>query len=280
MTDLALVYLARGDDNGLLSALRFFSYYRTFRSGKEHNLYLLLKGWEKRIHSRELLCAVFRPLKPRIIFIEDDGYDWGAYLRAVKRGCFSEKYVCFLNTHSRPICHGWLQMIYSGIENPEVGICGATGSYSNWRYKRPTVKSIKSLLTFVLRVFVRLKNHLLFSRYYSKGPNAHLRSNAFAVNTGDFLRFARCARIPRRKKDAYLLESGKKSFCVFVVNKLKKKMVVASANGCHFFSGSWKESGTYASMGQVNLLVSDNDTDRYFLAGEATRADIEYDTWG
>ncbi len=120
---LALVYLSRGEGNGLASAEAFFEAYRAHPPGCPHELIVIAKGWAG-IEGRDTLERMAKEPAARIIDLPDDGYDWGAYMRLAPH--LSHEWICFLNTHSRPLIAGWLSFMKRFAQALGVGAAAAT----------------------------------------------------------------------------------------------------------------------------------------------------------
>src|SRR5438309_3733454 len=57
--------------------------------------------------------------------------DLAAYAHAASR--LQGERVCFLNSHSVILAPDWLASLAAGLEQPEVGLAGATGSWQSLR---------------------------------------------------------------------------------------------------------------------------------------------------
>jgi hypothetical protein len=107
-------------------------------------------------------------------------------------------------------------------------------------------------------------------------PNPHIRSNAFMIRKDVFLNLTKNVEI-LDKVDAYRFESGKKSL-TRQVQKLGGVLVVG-ANGRGYEPKYWHISDTFKSSRQQNLMVSDNQTERYIQAPWPLKDIISLTTW-
>ena len=79
---ISLVYLCRGKDAGVDAAEKFIHFYSKYESGCDHDLVVIFKGWDKsQIKDKENLKVKFLYLSANIIELEDDGFDWAAFMR-------------------------------------------------------------------------------------------------------------------------------------------------------------------------------------------------------
>jgi len=283
----AVVFLLRGIGNGVESARNFFASYHAHPAGMPHELVVLLKGWDG-VAGRDEVLAMAKNLCASVIELPDDGYDWGAYMRAAAQ--LPHDWLCFLNTHSRILAPGWLQNLRQAAEQPGVGAAGATGSFGSvlpnlslLGVRFQDVRERRGLATAgaaVLRGLAGYPNGTArMLPDFRPPPNPHLRSNAFTVRRMDFLAFARAASIPASKREALILENGRKSFTSFLA-KSGRATAVAGADGRAYPPELWPQSGTFWVPGQPNLLVEDNQTLAYREAGPYRRRFLEKVAWG
>jgi hypothetical protein len=57
-------------------------------------------------------------------------------------------------------------------------------------------------------------------------------------------------------------------------------MLVVGRDGVAYPTERWRESATYRSGGQANLLIADNRTRQYETASPRRRLKLEQMTWG
>jgi len=281
MTDLALIYLARGVGGGLKSAEIFFKNYQAYPPGCDHDFYVIAKGWddEREINELRKLTAIN---KAKLIHLEDDGYDWGAYMRVTP--CLESEWVCFLNTHSKPCAKGWLNQLMSVAltEGEEFGAAGATASWESLaKFTLPPAqnKKYRSIFHGTIRFLVNFPKFLLNIIHFPYFPNPHLRSNCFIVKRALFLEFTSEQTIPRSKRDASILESGRQGFSRYLEKK-GLKMLVVNSKGEIFNKWEWKTAGTFRVPHQTGLLVSDNQTEMYAKSSHFIRQILEISAWG
>jgi hypothetical protein len=119
------------------------------------------------------------------------------------------------------------------------------------------------------------------SRYWTTAlgafPNAHLRSNAFMVRRDALngLAFA----IPATKEHSNAFESGPNGISARLL-RAGLQLVVAGADGEAYAIENWAKSGTYRSLDQGNLLVSDNQTRSYQTLNRKEKITYQFLTWG
>tara|TARA_Y200000002_G_C22650405_1_gene651097 strand:- start:44 stop:895 length:852 start_codon:yes stop_codon:yes gene_type:complete len=276
---ISLVYLCRGKDAGVDAAEKFIHYYSKYKSGCDHDLVVIFKGWNKsQIKDKENLKVKFLNLSANFIELEDDGFDWAAFMRVTPM--LKTDFVCYLNTFSRPLCNFWLKNMYDCIKIKDVGVCGATASYKAWRFTFPYFEfKLSLIISYPFKIIRRLTNHFLLLGYYPNQYCPHLRSNGFSVERKIFLDFIKTKKIPTGKRDCYKLESGNSSLSNYVMN-LNKRLMLIDKNGCKYDVQDWISSKTYCCPGQPELCIADNNTDYYDKQSVSNKKQMEYDAWG
>jgi hypothetical protein len=276
---ISLVYLCRGKGAGLGAANKFIEYYSKHSAGCEHNLVVVFKGWNNyQEEIKQELKLQFQSLTATIIELDDDGFDWGAYMRVA--AILKTDFICFLNSFSRPLGDLWLKNIYECIQVRDVGMCGATGAYKAWRFSWPLFEfKFFSILIYPLRVIRRLINHILLLGFYPRKYCSHLRSNGFAVERKNFLNFVNSSAIPISKRDCYKLESGIGSYSDYVIS-MKQRLILVDKQGKYYDTEDWIKSKTYCCPEQPGLCIADNNTDLYDNGNMSIKRQMEFDIWG
>ncbi len=247
---LCLVYLA-WTPYGIEAAKRFLDSYRAHEAGTEHRLLLLLAGPEG---DREPWRRAFAGLAHEELEV-GLGMDLDHY-RAVAERVPAERY-CFLNTSTAIRGGGWLGHLERALAAPGVGMVGATGSWESPNAVRPGP----------LR---RLRpGHPSF-------PNAHLRTNGFAIGR-ELMRELEWP-IGVDKLAAVALEGGYDSLTRQVQERGLATLVVGR-DGIAYPPEQWYESGTFRRGEQENLLLADNRTRHYQEGGRLTRAFLAWLAW-
>jgi len=267
---VAVIYLSRGLGGGRASAEAFFETYRKFPAGREHELFVISKGWQSGAELDEVTKLVAN-MSGNILAMPDDGYDWGAYFRLA--WYLNHDWLCFFNTHTRIDADRWLDILLQAAEIPGVGAAGATGSWGTLVpqfYLRHLLRP--GILLYPPRFFGSIKRFPSF-------PNPHLRSNAFVVRRDVFLAFAAQSIFPRTKRDAHALESGRAGFTYYLMSHGLRPVVVGK-DGRSFEIESWIESETFRVPGQRNLLIKDNQTEYYNFADKKIKFVMEESAWG
>ena len=276
---ITLVYLCRGKSAGLGAAEKFISHYIKYKPGCEHDFVVVFKGWSKaQDQDKKLLKLKFRALSAKLIELDDDGYDWAAYMRVTVM--LETEFICFLNSFSRPLGHLWLKNIYECIKIEDVGMCGATGAYKSWRFTLPLFEfNFFSVIIYPLKVTRRIINHFSLFGYYQEKFCPHLRSNGFAIERKRFQKFVNLASIPKNKKDCYRLESGNASYSNYVLS-LNQRLVLVDKSGNFYDIQDWIRSKTYCCPDQPELCIADNNTDFYDKQKVSVKRQLEFDVWG
>jgi hypothetical protein len=306
---VAIVHLARCV-NGDAALQDFLRSYCELSPGIEHDLVVVLKGYEQDPRSKEFALEALRPHRALTVAIADEGFDLDAYRTAVNT--FNYSYYCFVNSFSRPTCEGWLRQMMHWAQEPRVGIVGATGSYQSVpsdelddllkvfvRHLGKLRKSplaarivdetptddhsresfrwtrawLMGLLNFYVRHLCRWMNLL---RLFAAFPNAHIRTNGFVLSRQVI---SRMKWPPTATKfDAYLLESGRRGVTAQVL-RMGLEAVVVGRNGRGYLCKEWHGSGTFWQGNQDNLLVCDNQTRDYELGSPDRRRYLCRHAW-
>jgi hypothetical protein len=246
---LCVVYLA-WTPYGIECAERFLASYRANPAGTPHRLVLLLAGPEEdRSPWRRLFAGV-----PHEVLEAGLGMDLGHYRTAVDR-VVAGRY-CFLNTVTEPLVEGWLARIEEALLRPEVGMVGATGSYESPNAVRPGP----------LR---RLRPG------FEPFPNPHLRTNGFAMERELILQLDWRADLTREQ--TVMLEGGRRSLTRQVRERGLKTLVVGRDGA--YEPDRWRESATFRSGGQANLILADNRTRHYQEGGPLVRRGLAWLAW-
>ena len=180
--------------------------------------------------------------------------DLGHYRAAVEQ-VIAERY-CFLNTVTVVLDRDWLGRMQRALGAPEVGMVGTTGSYESPNAVRPGP----------LR---RLRPG------FESFPNPHLRTNGFAMERQLILELDWKAELSRA--ETVMLEGGKRSLTRQVRDRGLETLVVGR-NGT-FPPDRWRESATFRSGEQANLLLADNRTRHYQEAGPLVRRSLAWLAW-
>jgi hypothetical protein len=246
---VGVFYLARGaDENALEKFQAFQTSYRRWSAGVEHQLCVIFKGFANRA---ELIPAqdVFRGLAHRSIYVDDAGYDLGAYLAAAAR--VDHENVCFLNTASEILGSDWLLKLAINFAQPGVGMVGCTASYEAPQHP---------------------------GRQNVPFPNPHLRSNAFMIRRDQFLAMRPDAPLTD-KIDVHLFEHGKNGITRRMASQGRRTILVGR-NGRGYEPAWWVGSQTFRQGTQANLLVADNQTKTYEKAPLVEKRVLFQMCWG
>ncbi len=245
---IALVYLARGaDDEPTERFQRFVQSYKTFRSGLEHDLFVIFKGFND--HD-DLVQArgIFANLSYTPVYTDDENFDIGAYRAAAET--FPHERICFLNSNSQILCDDWLAKLVASHAQRGTGMACATGSFESlW------------LLDF------------RFPRF----PNVHARSNAFIMYRKHVLELL--PRFIADKKAAFFVESGSEGLTRRIFD-LGLSVVVVGRNGRSYSPQWWPSSFTFRQGAQHNLIVHDNVSRAFESMTFSRKKEISHLTWG
>src|SRR4051812_38039714 len=236
MRGLALVHLVWAP-LPLARLERFVTGYRQHAAGVEHRLVVIMKDFadprDAAPHD-----ALVRDVADQTLFYDAGGRDLSAYRWAASR--LDAEHLCFLNSESVPLAHGWLAALTEALVAPGVGAVGATGSYEAPRSRLPHRR-----------------------RRWPAFPNPHLRTNGFALARDVMLGL----RWPDagRKAQAWELESGRRGMTRQLWSHGLHTLVVGR-DGRPYGPEDWPASATFRSGDQQNLLIADNRTREWQIA--------------
>jgi hypothetical protein len=235
MPAVCLVHLLWGP-LGPEPAARFGAAYRAVDPGVEHRFVALYNGFEGDVGDVREALGVAADQEVRM---ERPVQDLVAYRRALDVVACDR--VAFLNSWSEPLADGWLAALAEALDDPDIGIAGATGSWESPASEAPP--------------HLKLHRRMLFERF----PNPHVRTNAFAVRAG----VGRSLEweVRRRKVGAESLESGKRGLTRQVMARGLRPVVVSRRGVVEV--DDWPGARVYRSARQEELLVADNRTRQY-----------------
>lgn len=275
---VVVTYIARGVGGGLASSRAFFDAYHKFPPGFPHRLVVIGKGWDGvpgLVNLRDLVTSA----GANLVMLPDDGFDWGAYMRIAP--ALQEEWLCILNTHSRPMVAGWLEMLVKAVTSSrDVGAVGATGSWGSMSVTIPKLEpDLADLALYLAKLGLVVWRLIRNIRRFPAFPCPHLRSNAILIKREIFISFCEKHAIPASKRDAHELESGRQGLTAYLCDMGFKPLVVG-ADGRAYAMEEWDVSGTFRVPGQLNLLIQDNQTRYYENADRKLRRRLEHAAWG
>ena len=261
---------------GLTPFKAFLESYRSKSAGLTHTLNIALKGFADLGDARQYIDEI-SDLDCTSFVVNNTGYDIGTYYDFARNSSYS--YYCFLNSKSLILDNNWLGKIYDYAQLPDVGMVGATGSFESLLTDYLQQRKEAGKLWWPWREMVRNSwfNELRHRLYFPSFPNIHLRTNAFMIRKEVFLNLRHRPIINRI--DAARFESGRHSVSR-QIKSMKLNVLVVGRDGNAYNSDNWAESGTFWQGNQTNLLVADNQTEKYDTSIEAQRRLLSRKAWG
>ncbi len=231
LPELAVVYLNRAVTEAEMAGReRFIKAYQHFLPVVPHELYVVNKGFAaEQLYEQYML---FKDLAPRFINVDDEGFDLEAYRKAALQ--IEEPIIFFMNTHSEPLQHGWLDKVYAAFtSSSQIGLVGCSGN---------------------------VETHHPFAPGFPGYPNYHVRTNGFMIARQDYLDMVE-GRPLENKLQAYQFEAGRLSM-TWMIQASGRKALVVGRQGAVQPQTLWR-AGIFRSGNQSNLLLADNQTRAY-----------------
>jgi hypothetical protein len=282
MAMIGLVHLVWGP-LGPRPLREFLRSYHDHAAGVEHELVIVFNGVAREPGDghrgpsgasggsgegaqRAVLLAELEGTEHRLVELEQPVLDLPAYGLAARQLEYDR--LCFLNSYSTVLADGWLGQLARALDEPEVGMAGATGS---WESQAEWVRGKPVYWPYQLMLLPRAR------RAYPRFPNPHLRTTAFMLDRLLLLEVG--LERAADKHATYLLESGWSSLSRQVIER-NLRPVVVGRDGRTFNVEDWPRSATYRAGGQENLLVADNRTRDWGRASARLRRRLSRDAWG
>lgn len=271
MSGVAVAHLVR-KGNDVAATRAFLESYVTHPAGMPHRLLLVFKGFDAPED-----CAAYDPLLEGIehdrLHVADAGFDIGAY-RTVAMTCTADHFV-FLNSFSRIVHPGWLELMYRHARADHVGVVAATGSNQSLLtdlldMRRGSSRNALQFARRVVRYFGWVRGR------FPPFPNPHVRTNAFMI-AGEVFRRLRFPRLAS-KWDAYRFESGLASL-TRQLDLGGLRPVLVGRDGRAYEAPEWAASRTFWSAAQENVLIEDKQTGLYAAATPGMRERLAYAAW-
>ncbi len=240
--------------------------------------------------------------------------DLAAYAQVVER--LEHDRLCFLNSYSTILAADWLAKLDHALNQPQVGLVGATGSWASLNSWVKYTLFLPTPYRGVLPGRRVAKEQFLAIGAERNGaveptdgespscprapslpdrlrgifpavpeqlirfggfPAHHLRTNAFMLERATFTSL-RMGRITR-KMDAYSLESGRNNITRQIQRRGLRALVVARDGGLYDHE-QWPRSRTLWLSDQEGLLVADNQTHLYSNGPPERRRLLSAFAWG
>ena len=235
---------------------RFIDSYRAHPAGVEHRLLVVMKGFREG-EDRGPWEQALEGVAHEMIDTPTGTLDLGTYRAVAETESSAERY-CFTGSSAVVLADRWLALLDRHLLTTGVGIAGVFGSHESLRSAAP--RPLRPL-------------RLGFDRF----PNPHIRTNGFEMSRELILSLDWPA--PRRKLQALRLESGKRGISRQVRDR-GLALLVVGRDGAAYPPERWRESATFRSGDQENLLLSDTRTRQFDDSSPKRRLQLEEMTWG
>lgn len=288
---IGLVYLLWAP-LGLEPVRRFLASYDAHPAGAQHELLIVLNGAGDtagadapartefsdragRVYGdgdvgavgfRAQLTELLRAVPHRLLSTEQPVLDLAAYGAAAQH--WRHERLCFCNSYSVVLADGWLGRIAAALDDPGVGVAGASGSWESQSECR------RGKMRYWPYQLARLP---AARRDYPRFPNPHIRTTGFALRRETLLGLGLEHALDKR--DTYLLESGHHSITRQLLDR-GQRAVVVDRDGRLYEPDDWPHSHTYRSGDQRGLLIADRRSEDWRRASPRLRRRLSRDAWG
>jgi hypothetical protein len=292
-TPTAVVHLIWGP-LGIAPFDAFLTSYERYGAGLEHDLVLLYNGVAD-LGPYRLRAGNVRASE---IVLGEPCFDLAAYVTVART--LEHERICFVNSYSEITTDGWLQLLATALDDPNVGAAGATGSwgsplsynlfqlglggpytraFAGRRAARDAFDALsggrrRDAVSHWLHTAVRTVRH---GRGTGLFPAVHLRTNAFLVDRAHWLTLTNAPA--GTKWDTYRLESGRRSITTQLC-AADTPPVVVDARGVARRPEDWHRGNVLFQADQEDLIVADNVTRRYASATPVQREVLSAFAWG
>ncbi len=273
--DIGVVYIIFREF-GIEHFNSFMKSYSSIDAGVEHDMLFVFKGFSS-VQDIELYQKSIDYTDQSYLIAPNQGYDIGTYKYVSQK--WDRKYYCFLNSKSVIIGHNWLQKLCSHACLQNVGMVGATGSFESLLTDYLQMREASGRRWWPWRLVVRNSwlNELRHRFYFPPFPNPHLRTNAFMIRREALLKIKHRPIIKRL--DAARFENGRNNISQ-QIKKMGLDVLVVGRDGKAYYPDQWAASGTFWQGDQSNLLVADNQTEKYELSSDSEKKILTLKAWG
>lgn len=254
----------------------FLQSYIKNSDGLKHDLILVFNGFSSEKETNEYK-SLMTGISYSSIFIEDRGFDIGSYFTAAR--AFHYNFYCFLNSYSVIFDKDWLTKLHHYASHDHVGLVGATASYESLYSDFVNIHRFSSADAPLCRRIIRGScfNRLRHLYYYPPFPNYHIRTNAFMIKNKILSRIKH--KTMRSKIDTSRFENGRISLTRQIF-KMQLDALVVGKDGKAYKKEDWRKSNTFWHNNQENLLISDNQTNKYLKANNDEKMYLSRLAWG
>jgi hypothetical protein len=258
--------LGPGMLEGFLTALR------EHPAGRPAALTFVLNGFADREAAQEWL-ALLDGVDCDVVWTPAPVQDLVAYRLAAQQT--AERLACLMNSYARPLREGWLALLAEAIEGRALAAAAATGS---WESHGTELRLRDRLRHGGARDRIGgVVDWIAYRRRFPRFPNPHLRTNGLLYPRELFVDVL--ARPARTKPEAFALESGRHGLSRRITDAGGELLVVTRDGQAHPPS-EWPATRTFRAGELEGLLISDNRTEDWRLAGPDERRALATRAWG
>jgi hypothetical protein len=250
----------------------FIDSYRRHPAGLDHRLVLAMKGFASE-EAKSGHLQLVRDVYHVAVEVPDEGFDIGSYFHVTDR--LKADFYLFLNSRSVFLADLWLAKMKAAVDKEGVGVAGATGSFQSLssHEKRDLGSRFRSRW---VRAAKRRLRYIRGLRWYPPFPNPHVRTNAIMLPRAVLQRL-RPPRL-RNKEDAFHFESGRSGLSRQIL-AMGLRIVIVDRDGRCLDPASWPTSNVFWQQDQAQLLIRDNQTERYARAERGQRDLLSSFAW-
>lgn len=281
---VAVVYLSY-IPYGTIYLERFLASYQSNPAGQEHELIILFNGYQLKKDAEPFLKILEQSGIQATTAFTESRFDISAYLNIAKE--LTHPWLAFLNTYSLILHPNWLLYLYQNIQAENIACVGATGSWGN-KYRDDQYRKLVKNPASYFRL-AAIKEMIKYRFNFYPAVSAHIRTNSFLVRRTVFLKmeyrlfkpfiFNFLHGFKESKLASECFEHGKNCMTK-QMTRLGFELLLVNKNGIGYPLNEWNKAGSFWQGEQENLLISDNQTEKYRLADAEERSFYQHFAWG
>jgi hypothetical protein len=289
-----VVYVIRKqDENSAMRFSRFVTSYKKHPAGFEHKLIIIRKGFQDCEDEWQQWITQLEGIPFELRSYPDRHYFFG-YIRLVMED-YPDQYILSCASTTEILVDNWLYLFMKHAKLNRIlshcgcfqSLAGSEMSHSNKDRWENIISKIGRFVSFdysIKQVLFNRRNVNKLKSYasdlYYPFPNPYLRTSVFMVPP----RLLSAIYWPtvdsiQTKYDDYLFESSKYGLSAQALYR-DYNLLVVGRDGEAYNIPEWKDSGTFRSKDQYNLVIGDHHTSDFYFASSSQKKMFEDLTYG